>query len=208
MANKVEFFFDLVSPYSYLAETQIRQICQRSGGELRFRPFLLGGVFKASENQAPLNVPAKGGYMTNDLEHWASYYQIPLNFPRPFPFTTVATMRAAFYAEREGKLDEFVRAAYETYWVDGESPSGSDRGDEDAALKTAAGKTGLDPEQTLAAASEDEFKQALTQNTEEAVERGAFGAPTFFVTGNNGESDGEMFWGNDRLHFVERALKG
>ncbi|TCJ15075.1 2-hydroxychromene-2-carboxylate isomerase [Rubrobacter taiwanensis] len=198
---RVEFFFDLVSPYSYLAQTQIRRICAGHGAELIFRPFLLGAVHNATGNIAPAAVPAKARYLLRDLRRWAKYYGVPLNFPRPFPFTTVASMRAACWCEEQGNLDDFVREGFDAYWVDGKGPKGTDRRDEAEPLREIARRIGADPDKLAEAAAAPEYRDALRESTEEAVRRGAFGAPTFFV-------DGELFWGNDRLHFVEQALEG
>lgn len=198
--DRVEFFYDLVSPYSYLAYGRAESICAERGAELVLRPMLLGALHNAVGLQAPIEIKPKGRYQTRDIYRWAEYYGIPLQFPEPFPFRTLKTMRAALYTGGQGLLEDFTREAFALYWTEGGAPKGTEEADEDGPISEVARRVGLDPEEVLAGASEPENKEALKATTAEAVERGAFGAPTFFV-------NGEMFWGNDRLHFVEAALE-
>jgi len=186
----VEFFYDFTSPYSYLASTRVDEVAQRAGGEVRYRPFLLGGVFKATGNHPPLETPAKMAHLGKDLARWAKRLGVPLVFPATFPVPTVLALRCALAAGRQGKLAPFTHAVFRACWAEGQdiaSPEVLDR--------LAAG-LGLGP---LVAQAPGE-KEALLRNTAEAVERGAFGAPTFFV-------GAELFVGNDRLDFVEEALR-
>jgi 2-hydroxychromene-2-carboxylate isomerase len=197
MVRRVEFFFDLVSPYSYLAHSQLGRISEEQGVELVLRPMLLGGVLNAVGLQAPIDVPGKGGYQVRDIKRWAGRYGLPMRFPEPFPFRTLKTMRAAMVRAREGDLETFVREAFALYWEEGGAPRGFD---EDEPLKEVAVRIGADPEELLGEAATVEAKAALKSATDEALRRGVFGAPTFFV-------GDEMFWGNDRLFFVEEALR-
>ena len=197
--SRVEFFYDLVSPYSYLAYGRAVEVCQERGAELTLRPMLLGALHNAVGLQAPIEVKPKGRYQLKDIHRWADYYGIPLRFPEPFPFRTLKTMRAAVFSDGQGLLEPFTREAFTLYWTEGGAPKGMEEADEDGPVSEVARRVGLDAEEVLAEASAPENKEALKAATAEAVERGAFGAPTFFV-------DGEMFWGNDRLHFVEAAL--
>lgn len=197
---RVEFYFDLVSPYSYLAQTQIPGICARRGAELVLRPVLLGAVHRLSGNTAPIEVPAKGRYQYRDIHRWAERYGVPLQFPDPFPFRTVTTMRAAVFLGRRGQMESFVREAFRLYWAEGGAPAGLEEADERGPVAEAARRAGLDPSEVLEGAASPEARQALREATADAVGRGVFGTPTFFV----GE---EMFWGNDRLCFVEAALE-
>jgi 2-hydroxychromene-2-carboxylate isomerase len=109
-------------------------------------------------------------------------------------------MRAAMFFRERGELEAFTREAFALYWEEGGAPEGLEEADEDRPISSIAGRIGADPEEVLQGAATPEAKQALKGATSEAVERGVFGAPAFFV----GE---EMFWGNDRLHFVEAALQ-
>ncbi|MGB3634053.1 MAG: 2-hydroxychromene-2-carboxylate isomerase [Rubrobacteraceae bacterium] len=198
--RQVEFYYDLVSPYSYLAYTQLDRVCEERGAELVFKPMLLGAVHKAAGIQAPIETRAKSRYQWRDIQRWTNYYDVPLQFPDPFPFRTLKTMRAAMFCSGMGELESFTREAFNLYWRESGAPKGLEEADEDGPLKEVARRIGLDPEEILEEAGAPENKQALKEATEEALERGVFGAPAFFV-------DGEMFWGNDRLHFVEAALE-
>jgi len=200
MAPRVEFFFDLVSPYSYLAYGRVSGICEEHGAELVLRPMLLGAVHKTVGIQPPIWIPSKGPYQVRDIHRWAEYYRLPMQFPEPFPFRTLKTMRAAMVRAGEGDLETFVREAFALYWEEGGAPKGMQEADEDEPLREVAGRIGAEPEELLERAVSGEAKEALRSATDEAVERGVFGAPTFFV-------GDEMFWGNDRLHFVEAALE-
>ncbi len=199
--RRVEFYYDLVSPYSYLAHGRVGRICEEHGAELVLRPMLLGGVHKAVGIRAPIEIPAKGRYQVRDIERWAEHYGLPMRFPEPFPFRTLKTMRAAMWCSAEGELEAFTREAFSLYWEEGGAPKGREEADEDGPLREVARRIGADPTDLLGGAAADEVKQALKDATAVAVERGVFGAPTFFV----GE---EMYWGNDRLFLVEAALKG
>jgi 2-hydroxychromene-2-carboxylate isomerase len=197
--QRVEFFFDLVSPYSYLAHGRLGRICEEQGAELVLRPMLLGGVHKVVGLQAPIEIESKRRHQYRDVERWADYYGLLLRYPDPFPFRTLKTMRAAVFCEKGGNLGPFTREAFALYWEEGGAPKGREEADEDPPLAEVARRIGANPEEVLEGAAAPEIKEALRATTLDAVERGVFGAPTFFV-------GDEMFWGNDRLHFVEAAL--
>ncbi len=197
MIAPLEFFFDYGSPYSYLADTQLPALQQRTGAELEYRPMLLGGVFKATGNRSPALEPveAKRRYGALELQRWVGYYDVPFRFNPHFPIDTLPLMRVAHAALREGVFEAFHAVVYPAFWAEG-----LDLGDR-ALLEDLLTRRGLDGKALVAAAGDPEMKRALRETTDEAVARGAFGAPTFFV-GN------EMFFGSDRLPFVERALGG
>jgi len=197
--ERVEFFYDLVSPYSYLVHGQIERVCEEHGAELVLRPMLLGAVHKASGNRAPIETPAKARYQTRDIRRWAERYGLPMRFPDPFPFRTLKTMRAAMWCAERGDLEPFTREAFALYWEEGGAPKGVEEADETGPLSEVARRIGHDPDKLLKGAATGEAKTALKNATERAVERGVFGAPAFFV-------GDEMFWGNDRLLFVEEEL--
>ncbi len=198
MERQVEFYFDVVSPYSYLAFGRVERMCREAGAELVLRPMLLGAVHNAVGITAPIEVRSKASYQLRDIQRWAEYYGLPMRFPEPFPFRTLKTMRAAMSEE---DLEPFVREAFALYWEEGGAPKGMEETDEDGPVREVARRIGRDPEEVLEKAASGEAKEALKGATAEALERGVFGAPAFFV-------GDEMFWGNDRLHFVEAALKG
>jgi len=198
MSRRVEFFYDYVSPFSYLASTQLPALAERTGAELVYRPFLLGGVMQAAGNRPPLEVPNKGKHMPIDLARWAEHYGVPLAMNPHFPMSTVRAMRAALVAQEEtdaAGFRGFQDAMFRAMWAEGVNLA------DEAALGEVIAKSGLDAERVLARTQEQPVKDRLRANTDEAVERGAFGAPTFFV-------GDELFFGNDRLPFVEKALRG
>jgi 2-hydroxychromene-2-carboxylate isomerase len=193
--HALEFFFDYGSPYSYLASTQVEALAQRTGATLRWRPFLLGAVFKATGNAPPAGNLYKARYLYKDLQDWAKHYGLPpLVIPEGFPNDSLKADRLGLLAEEQGRLVAFTHAVYRLAFVEGR-----DIGSEQV-LGEALAAAGMDPAASFARASSQELKDRLRQNTEEAIERGAYGSPVFFV-------GDELFFGNDRLHFVEAALK-
>ncbi len=194
MPRELEFFFDYGSPFSYLADTQLSGIAARSGASVVHRPMLLGAVLKATGNASPMTVPAKGRYMGRELERWASRYGVRFQ-ANPFPFlgNTLRLMRGAVASQRLGVFDRYHPAIFAAAWADRQ-----DLGD-DAVFRAVLGHAGVDADALARAIDEQATKDQLRGSTEVAVERGVFGAPTIFV-------GAEMFWGNDRLDWVERAL--
>ena len=192
---KCEFFFDFGSPTSYLAWTQLPGICAAAGAELAYRPILLGGVFQATGNASPITVPAKGKYMLGDMARFARRYGVPMKFNPHFPINTLLLMRAAtgVQARMPERFVDFVRAIFDAMWVEAR-----DMGDCGVVVEVLGG-AGFDAQAIVDLASDPAVKEALKANTEEAVRRGAFGAPTMFV-------GSEMFFGQDRLDFVREAL--
>ncbi len=195
MPGKLEYFYDFVSPFTYLADTQLDGIVSRTGCTLVARPFFLGGVMKATGNSPPINVAAKGAYMFGDLGRWARRYEVKLEMPASFPFNSLKAMRAAVVAVRSGREAEFRKACFQAIWAEGADVGST------AGLVEVLERVGLEADKVLTAIEQQDVKDELTRNTSEAVDRGAFGAPTFFV------NESEMFWGNDRLDFVEQALR-
>jgi 2-hydroxychromene-2-carboxylate isomerase len=194
MKKKVEFYYDLTSPYSYLASTRIEGICERYGAELEWKPFLLGGAYKESGNRAPLEVPNKKAYMIKDLLDWAKYYGVPFNFPDIFPLNSVKPMRGALAAKEKGKVAEYTHKLFALYMVEGRDLN------QDHVLKNAVSELGIDADWFMRRIGEQDIKDELRKETYELVKRGGFGAPTFFI-------EDRMFWGNDRLVFVEEYLR-
>jgi 2-hydroxychromene-2-carboxylate isomerase len=194
MARELEFFFDYGSPFSYLADSQLKALAERTGARVIYRPMLLGGVFKETGNSSPIAIEAKRKYSNVDLERWAKHYGVPALHNAHFPINTIRLMRGAIAAERLGVFPAYHRAIYDAFWRDG-----LNLGDA-AVVREVLERAGLDAERIAAASEEHAVKDALRASTEAAVARGAFGAPTFFV-------GDQMFWGNDRLMFVEQALR-
>jgi 2-hydroxychromene-2-carboxylate isomerase len=194
MQRIVEFFFDYGSPFSYLADTRLADLAKRTDAVLTYRPMLLGAVLKATGNSSPMAVPAKGAYMAVELERWAQRYGVSFkSSPFSFRSNTLRLMRGAVASQRLNIFAQYHRAIFEAVW--GQPLDLGEEGIFRDLLRQAA----IDPEQLLRTMAEQETKDGLRRNTDEALERGVFGAPTFFV-GN------QMFWGNDRLDWVEAAL--
>ncbi|SRR5208337_926425 len=195
MTGSVEFFFDYGSPFSYLADTQMADLEKSTGTTVVYRPMLLGGVLKATGNASPMAVPAKGAYMGLELRRWAERYGVPFRANLfPFRSNTLRLMRGAFASQRLGVFCAYHRSVFPAVW--GEP---LDLGDE-AVFRRLLERAAIDPQRLLDAIEAQDTKDELRRSTEEAVRRGVFGAPTFFV-------GDEMFWGNDRLTFVEQALR-
>lgn len=194
-SNKtVEFYFDFSSPYSYLAATQLPELATRAGAKIEYRPFVLAAVFKATSNDMPAKVAAKGAYMLKDLERWAEFYGVRFKFSSHFPANTIKAMRLVLVADEQGKAASVVQGLFRAMWAE-------DRDINDpVVLGDIAEKAGLDPAEALAAIEKQPIKDRLRAYTDAAIAKGAFGAPAIFV-------GDELFWGNDRMDFVERALK-
>jgi 2-hydroxychromene-2-carboxylate isomerase len=195
MTRTLEFFYDYGSPYSYLADTQVEAIAERAGATLVRKPMLLGGVFKATGNASPMTVQLKSKWSAFDMPMWSRHYGVPFNRNPFFPVNTLALMRGAAAAQIDGLFERYHPAMYRAMWVDGRNLNDIA---EVAAVLTAAG---LDARKFGARIQDQDVKDRLKATTDEAVARGVFGAPTCFV----GDM---MFFGNDRLPFVEMALKG
>ncbi len=196
MSKTVEFYFDFGSPATYLAWTQLPMLCAAEGAELVYKPMLLGGVFQATGNASPVTIPAKGRFMLQDLARYACRYQVPMHFNPYFPINTLDLMRAATAVQRyqAERFEAFLRLIFEAMWV-----RARNLGDPVVLAETLS-QGGFDPQQLLAWSAEQEIKDQLRATTEEAVQRGAFGAPSMFV-------GTELFFGQDRLDFVREALQ-
>ncbi len=194
MPKSVDFYFDYGSPTSYLAYTQMPDVARRTGATVNYVPILLGGIFQATGNRSPVEIAAKGRWMQADLEDFARRYKVPYRWNPHFPINTLALMRGAIYALREGFLAKYSDAIYPAAWAEGQNMN-----DAQVVGKVLAG-AGLDAGKIVAATQDPAIKDALKSATEDAVKRGLFGAPTFFV----GE---RMHFGQDRLPYVEELLK-
>lgn len=196
MAREIEFYFDVGSPAAYLAWTQLPRIAEEAGARIAYRPFLLGGVFQATGNRSPMEVPAKGKYMQADLERFARRHGVPFRQNPHFPINTLTLMRGAIGLQLRDpqRMRPYVDAVYRAIWVDACNMN------DPATVAEVLQAAGFDPGQVLAWAGDPEVKERLKAVTQEAVARGVFGAPTFFV-------GDQMFWGQDRLDFVKEALQ-
>ena len=193
MSKTVEFWYDVQSPTAHLAYWRLKQIAARTGAAIDYRPMLLGGVFKATGNRTPVNVKAKGKWMFFDMSNYARKYDVPLR-PNPyFVFSSLPLMRGAILAQERGELDRYNDTIFYGIWRDAKN-----LGDPAVIVET-LNEAGLDASAYVEGIQQQAVKDKLIANTEEAVGKGAFGAPTFFV-------GGKMWWGQDRLDWVEEEL--
>jgi 2-hydroxychromene-2-carboxylate isomerase len=195
----LEFFYDVGSPWTYLAFSQIERLAAEHGALLSYRPILVGGVFNAVNDdvyrmRAQPN-PRKARYHAKDLQDWARLYGLVIRWPSVFPLNSVKAMRGALAADEKDRLVPWSRGCFEAYWGRGEDLS------QDAVLEPLAVRVGLDPAWLLARLAKPELKEKLRANTDELVARGGFGSPTMFV------NQTDMYFGNDRLPLVEAALR-
>jgi len=194
MAHPVlDFWFDFASTYSYLAAARIRPLAAAAKVQVRFRPFLLGPIFKAQGwDTSPFNLyEAKGRYMWRDMERLAAELSLPFRRPDPFPQNSLLPARVALFGLGQGWGEDFSVAVYHAQFVE------DGRIDEPRTLAEILSRLDVDADAALEAAQSDDIKSRLRSEVEAAQQLGVFGAPSF-TTG-----DGELFWGNDRL---ERAL--
>jgi 2-hydroxychromene-2-carboxylate isomerase len=192
MPKTVRFLFDFGSPTTYLAHKRIPAIVARSGIVFDYVPILLGGVFKATGNASPVTVPAKGRYMNADMARYAAKYGVSLAMNPFFPINTITLMRGAAAFRGDPRYGAYIDAVFDAMW---KTPV--NMGDP-AVLASVLAAAGFDTGEFLALVDDQSVKDALKTNTEDAVARGVFGAPTFFV----GDA---MYFGQDRLDWVEEA---
>lgn len=184
-----------MSPYSYLAATRLHDLSARTKASVKWVPVYLPGIMRAVGNRGPTEVAPKGVYTFKDINDWAKHYGLPeILLPDEFPFQAAQGLRLCLAAEEQGRCSELALALFKKIWAERRNVN------DEATQREALEEVGLDAEKMLARGQTEEIRAKLKANTEEAVGRGAFGVPTFFV-----ERD-EMFVGNDRLLFVEKAL--
>ena len=193
MTKTVEFFFDVGSPASYLAWTQLDAIAQRHDAKIIWRPMLLGAVFQAVGNTSPAAVPAKGAYMLRDLKRFAKMYDVPFRFNPFFPLNTMQLMRGATAYLEQPEFQAYITAVFNGIWAEKQNMESPE------VIADVLSKAGIDATDFMNRIGQPEVKARLKAITEEAVTRGVFGAPSFFV-------NDEMFFGQDRLDFVDAAL--
>ncbi|AWL28886.1 2-hydroxychromene-2-carboxylate isomerase [Acinetobacter defluvii] len=194
--NIIEFYFDVGSPYSYVGFHQIQKIAEKYQAEIIWKPILLGAVFKATGNNSPMAVPAKAQYSMTDLKRWAKLWNIPVKMNPNFPINTLNAMRL-ITATQLFQPEQFLKVLTGVFDAMFHDPKDLNALTE---LLQVAESVGLDKDQVEAWLSDEKVKNELKFLTEEAVSRGVFGAPTWFVKD-------EMFWGVDHLHFVENSLQ-
>jgi 2-hydroxychromene-2-carboxylate isomerase len=196
MTQHIDFYFDFGSPASYLAWTQLPKIAADEGAELVFKPVLLGAIHKATNNASPATIPAKAVWMQGDLERFARLYGVGFKHNPFFPINTLALMRGATGTQmrNEQLFHQYLDVVFRAMW---ETPRNlGDMGTLQSVLRDGD----LDAELIFSIAEDSAVKTKLRADTDDAVGRGLFGAPTMFV----GDT---MFFGQDRLDFVRHALR-
>lgn len=195
----IEFFYDVSSPWTYYAYTRIEAFCERNNAELIWKPFLVGGVFNKvnpSVYERRNNpVPPKDNYYQKDMRDWARYLGIDMIKPSVFPVNSVKALRGAFVAIEDGTVSAYSAACFKAYWCDDRDISQAD------VLLDIVRSVGMDADAFFDKIADDKYKQMLFATTNELIERGGFGSPTFFVNGD------DMYFGNDRLELMQYALE-
>ena len=193
--KSVEFYFDLGSPYSYLAYYRLLQMAEQQEIQIVYKPILLGGVFKATGNRSPIEIPVKGAFSILDMQRWAEYYHIPMQMNPHFPMNTLTLMRILTGVQllHLEKFEQVLKLLFDAMFGTPQNLN------EPAVLAEVLKPSGFSVEDIMSMVQSEVVKQKLITETEQAIQRGIFGAPTFFV-------GDEMYWGQDRLHFVEQAL--
>lgn len=197
--SEIEFFFDCSSPWTYLAFQNIQPMAASLGAQIRWRPFMVGGVFN-TVNPAVYalrqnEVPVKAAYGKKSLNDWARWSGVEINFPpKVFPVNSAKVMRSCLVLDRQGRLPAFARAAYEAYFRDDIDIS------QDDGVRAVCAMADVDADMLLAAIAEPAVKDELRANGDELIRRGGFGSPTMFVSGD------DMYFGNDSLPLVRAAL--
>ena len=193
--KSVEFYFDLGSPYSYLAYYRLLQIAEQQEIQIVYKPILLGGVFKATGNRSPIEIPVKGVYSILDMQRWSEYYHIPMHMNPHFPMNTLTLMRILTGVQllHLEKFEQVLKLLFDAMFGTPQNLN------EPTVLAEVLKPSGFSVEDIMSMVQSEVVKQKLITETEQAIQRGIFGAPTFFV-------GDEMYWGQDRLHFVEQAL--
>ena len=193
MTKTVTFCFDFGSPYSYLAYNYLSPI-KEAGAQIDLKPVLLGGIFKATGNQPPATVQKKGEYMFKDIQRWSNKLGISFKMNPYFPILTVPHMRGAILAQKKNILEDYMQSMFDSMWL-----KGLNLNDQEILTKVAS-ESGIDPNDFAEGISSDEIKDELRVNTQFAIDKGAFGVPTYFL-------ENEIFWGIDSIKFLLESLK-
>lgn len=194
MSKNVEFWFDYGSPASHLGYWGLKQVAKRTGASVTYRPMLLGAVFKATGNHTPMDITPKGEWMFVDFQNYAERYGIQIHMNQHFIFNTLAIMRGALVAQERKEIEPYSDAMFNAVWVDGKNMSDPE------IIGGVLDGAGLDAVAYSDGVQKPDIKEGLKTASEEAVSKGVFGAPTFFV-------NDKMWFGQDRLEWVEDALR-
>jgi len=190
----VDFFFDFISPYGWLAARQLESF-PPGLATIRYRPVLLAGLLHAHENKGPAEIPAKRVYTFTDVARWAHHLGLPYEGPPAHPFNPLLALRTCYAVKEDEARARFAKRLLIAVWEEGKdvtSPS---------TIETLATECKFDAKALLTAAGSPEVKEGLKLQTQEAIRKGVFGVPSFCV-------DDEFFWGSDRLPFLKAYLSG
>ena len=193
MTRTIDFYFDFISPFSYLAHLKLPDLARNTGCDVAYWPIEIPEAKIAAGNYGPANreVGPKIKVMMADLHRWAAKYDAPLKFPASFACADWNC--AVLYARSQGKAEEYVTAAYHRIWGKGIDPSNRDE------LRDCAREVGIDPDTLIAFVDSPIGQNEYRMVRSKAYQRGVFGAPLMFV-------DDQIFWGNDRLEFLKSYL--
>ena len=194
MTKEIEFFWEIGSTNSYFAWHLIRPIATRHGAVLQLRTLNLGQIFRRHNYVLMEEPPAKINNRIRDLQRWAVRYDLPFRMPDVFPIKTSRAMRTVLAMRRRGKEFEFVDRLFSAYWERNDAAIADYAG-----LAPLIAGTGEPPDEVIAEAESPQIRQLQAVETDDALARGVFGAPSFII-------DGELFWGKDRMQFIEDAL--
>lgn len=198
MVKKIEYFLDCSSPWTYLSFRGILELSQLKNFEIVWKPILVGGIFNTtnpSVYESRKNpVIEKLNYSQKDMKDWERVRNITINWPKIFPINSVKAMRGAFYFLDKGGIEDYLESVFSAYWTKGQDISSDDF------LAMLIKELGGSPAEFLEFIGTDETKARLIANTQELMDRGGFGSPTFFI------DEKDMYFGNDRLQLIEKAL--
>ena len=189
MIKPFEFYFDFVSPYTFLAHKEIRRIENENSIKINYMPILLGALLKSAGIKPNMDIPIKGKYMIKDCKLWAEKYNIEFKFNSYFPIITLNLMRCVLVAEKKSLAKNFIDNVFDAIWKDDLNLNDS------AIFENLLKNLKINPKTFLMEAAQPNIKDELRKKTDDAYKKGIFGAPSFIV--NN-----KIFWGQDRLEFV------
>ena len=194
MIKPFEFYFDFVSPYSFLAHKEIGKIEKINAVKIKYMPILLGGLHNLAGIKAPGFIPIKAKYMIRDCKLWAEKYNITFKFNNYFPIKTLDLMRCVLVAEKENFSQNFINKVFDAIWKDGLNLN------DNIIVEKLLKNLDINPKTFLMESIDPKIKDELKKRTEDAHKKGVFGAPSFIVNNN-------VFWGQDRLEFVLNEAK-
>ncbi|MFT5482954.1 MAG: 2-hydroxychromene-2-carboxylate isomerase [Halieaceae bacterium] len=199
--TKLEFFFDCSSPWTYLGFTGIQPICEKYGVDIIWRPILVGGIFNEvnqglySAREAMFKNERRVNHYLKDLNDWANYENITIQWPAFHPVNSVKAMRGCLHAESHELMIPYAKAVFEAYWGLQENIS------EDEVLARIVISVGMNTEEFFSSIAEQSCKDHLRDNTDELITRGGYGSPTIYI------NDEDMYFGNDRLPLIAAKLE-